>query len=238
MKTFTKFLFWARNLLFPSSCALCACGLAGVKEIRESLCGQCSLSIEPINEPVCNVCGKPLVSEINICLPCRNSEEVGRSYERLWVLFPYTGKYRKLLTSYKFAKNLCLANFFAEKIFDLIQKIPELKDAVVVPVPPRPGKIKETGWDQVEYLVKKLKKNFNFTVSKCLKRLKSKAQKSLNRADRMENLKGKIYFNGKVLETALLIDDVITTGSTMEVCARTLKEAGAQKVYGICLFYD
>ena len=237
MKTLTKFLFRARNILFPSSCALCGGNLFEADEIRESLCGSCSHSIEPVYGPICIVCGKPLVSEIERCLSCRNREEE-RFYERIWVLFPYTGKYRKLLTSYKFKNNLCLANFFAQKIANLIMSIPELKEACIVPVPPRPGKIKKAGWDQVDHLVKKLGKLVNFPVVRCLKRMKSKIQKSLSRAERLKNLKGKIFQNASAPEIALIIDDVITTGSTMEVCAQTLKNAGAKKVYGICLFYD
>ncbi|MCL2806060.1 MAG: ComF family protein [Treponema sp.] len=223
-----------KNFLFPASCALCGRELDFAAEIRLGLCQECSSGITLEEGKKCNLCGKPLVSEIETCLPCRNSED--RSFLRLWLLFPYTGKYRKLLTEYKFKKNLSLAGLFAEKIKEVIKNEPLLKDAVFVPVPPRPGKIKEAGWDQVEYLIKKLGKSL--PVSRCLKRRKSKVQKTLSRKDRMENLKGRIYINGAPPKTALIIDDVITTGSTIEVCAKTLMEAGAQKVYGLCLFYD
>jgi len=198
-----------------------------------------------------------LISENETCVPCRTysaplngspekSENINdclknRSYDRLWVLFPYTGRYRKLLTAYKFKKNLVLADFFAEKIICKIEENPELFDAVIVPVPPRPGKTKESGWDQVDYLVKRIKKfckekNIKFY----LRRKKSKIQKQLNRKDRLENLKNRIYApNGSVLaQTVLIIDDVITTGSTMEVCAKALKEGGVKNIYGLCLFYD
>jgi predicted amidophosphoribosyltransferase len=93
--------------------------------------------------------------------------------------------------------------------------------------------------DQVDFLVRNLRKaNDRLPVSRCLKRRVSKAQKSLNRKDRLENLKDRIYVKGTVPQTALIIDDVITTGSTMEICANTLKAAGAKTVYGLCLFYD
>lgn len=133
----------------------------------------------------------------------------------------------------------------------LINENPVLKDAVIVPVPPRYAKIKTTGWDQVDKLVKTLEKIYiNLTVCKCLKRLKSKVQKNLNRMERLDNLKGRIFFDNKKAQKkdmffsgntpkpALLIDDVITTGSTIEVCSQVLKENGVQEVYGLCLFYD
>jgi len=186
------------------------------------------------------MCGRPLVSEKDTCLECRRGFP-GRnrhSWDRLWALFPYTGEYRRLLSAYKFAKNVRLAEFFAEKIAEVIAANPVLKEACVVPVPPRPGKIKSTGWDQVEHLVRRLEKIEKVNVCRCLKRRKSKVQKRLSRAERMENLKGRVFPRGKIPETVLVIDDVITTGSTMEVCAAVLKENGAEKVYGLCLFYD
>jgi predicted amidophosphoribosyltransferase len=63
-------------------------------------------------------------------------------------------------------------------------------------------------------------------------------QKRLNRAERAENLKGKIYLYGRSPKIVVIIDDVTTTGSTMEICSSVLKEHGAEIVYGICLFYD
>jgi len=186
----------------------------------------------------CNLCNKTLISEIETCLLCRNGTQ--RSYDRLWTLFPYTGKFRILLTEYKFGKKLALANYLAEKVINLIQETTEMKEACLIPVPPRPGKIKNTGWDQVDYLVKRVSKlsKGNISVYSCLKRRKSKVQKQLNRKDRLENMKGRIFLNGTVPSTAIVIDDVITTGSTIEVCASVLKDSGAQKVYGLCLFYD
>ena len=184
------------------------------------------------------MCGKPLISEKETCLSCRNGAKP--SWDRLYVLFPYTGKYRKLLTSYKFGKNTALANFFAEKILEAKNSDPELKDASLVPVPPRPGKIKSGGWDQVDFLVKRIEKTGkgSLSVFNCLKRGKSKVQKRLNRTERMENLKDRILMNGTAPKIALVIDDVITTGSTMEVCSAALKKGGAEKVYSLCLFYD
>jgi ComF family protein len=222
-----------KGFLFPSFCVLCGVSLDDAGELKYGLCGQCRASLSPPEGDKCALCGKPLISEIELCLPCRNGSAF--SYDRLWVLYPYIGKYRELLSAYKFRKNLPVAEFFAEKILDILDD-PVLRDAVLVPVPPRPGKIKETGWDQVDYLVKKLEKLK--PVCRCLKRSKSKVQKQLGRSERLENLKGRIGINGTAPKTAIIIDDVMTTGSTMEVCASVLKEKGAEKVYGLCLFYD
>ena len=224
-----------KNFLFPTDCALCSTGLLNTDEIKYGLCLGCKESLVSIEGEKCIKCGKPLVSEIDTCLSCRKKSV---SYDRLWVIFPYTGKYKELLAKYKFNNRLQLAGYFAEKISFIIDE-ENLNDAIIVPVPPRPGKKKKTGWDQVDYLVKKINipaKN----ISRCLRRKKSNIQKELNREERIENLKDRIYCNKENInaKTALIIDDVITTGSTMEVCASVLKEAGVEKVYGICLFYD
>jgi len=233
-----KLLHQIKHFLFPDLCALCGGVLFASDEIRQNLCKTCLGEIESEQDAKCEVCGKPLISEINICLPCRSNTE--RSYERLWTLFPYTGKYRKLLTAYKFSKKLGIADFLAQKALEIIEQQPLLKDAVIVPVPPRPGKIKENGWDQVEQLVKRMEKLSGYKINRCLKRRKSKVQKELTRMERIENLKGRIYLNlnKPAPKTVLIIDDVITTGSTIEACAAILKENGAEKVYAFCLFYD
>jgi len=238
MNILNKIFFWGKNGLFPEDCAVCESALIEPDEIQLGLCQDCILSINSVSSDngKCVICGKPLISEFDTCLSCRVAQY---SYDRLWTLFPYTGKYRKLLAAYKFNKKLPLADFFADKIMEVINNEPLLEKAVIVPVPPRSGKIKETGWDQVEYLVKRLEKHLPETsVSRCLKRGKSKEQKYLSRSERLNNLQGRIVINGAAPDTALIIDDIITTGSTMEVCSKVLKKNGTQKVYGLCVFYD
>ncbi|MCL2801016.1 MAG: ComF family protein [Treponema sp.] len=232
MNILTSIFLTVRNFLFPGVCVLCNETLLKPDEVKFGLCKNCSnIEYNSLNG-TCKICGKPLISEIETCLSCRNEKRI---YDSLWTLFPYTGRYRKLLAFYKFGKTPALADFFAEKITKIIEENPQLKDAEIVPVPPRKGKIKETGWDQVEYLVKRLA---NYKINRCLRRKKSKVQKNLNRKERLENLKGRIYCEGSAPKTALIIDDIITTGSTMEVCADVLKSAGAERVYGLCLFFD
>jgi predicted amidophosphoribosyltransferase len=134
-----------------------------------------------------------------------------------------------------------VGNFLAEKIRETLtcDFPPEVR---IVPVPPRPGKIRSGGWDQVEYLARLLERNSasgkGLSVDRCLKRLPSISQKELGRENRRSNLRGRIIPVRQVPHTAVILDDVMTTGSTLDACAAALKEAGAQIVYGLCLFYD
>ena len=235
-----KIIALLREFFFPRGCALCGKALINADESFYGLCEDCREGLREEEGEKCDLCGRPLISEIGRCISCRKGGE--QFYDRLVVVFPYTGKYQKLISSYKFDGHLALGNYFAEilaeKIMEIVKEIPS-SEVAIVPVPPRPGKIRKNGWDQVEYIVKKLKiiLGQRVKIEKCLKRLNSKAQKQLNREARIKNLKGRILLRGKALKNSIVIDDVLTTGATMNVCAQALKEGGSEKVIGLCLFY-
>jgi ComF family protein len=228
--------------LFPQGCAHCGNIIYKADDPFYGLCTECRERLfAEIRERKnrCSVCGKPLISETETCLACRRGP--ARSFDKVITLFPYAGDYQKILRAYKFKSRRVVGNFFAECL--LLALITEEfrpdPDAVWIPVPPRPGKIKKAGWDQVEYLAQLLERK-KVSVCRCLKRLPSESQKILDRERRRLNLKGKIILKEKFIvpDTALLFDDVYTTGSTMDACAETLKAGGVKTVYGICLFYD
>jgi ComF family protein len=157
------------------------------------------------------------------------------------------GNYRKLLGAYKFKKTFTLGNFLAQKMLDVLPLFHPFADSngtssvgdfSWVPVPPRPGKIKDSGWDQVDYLARKLKQNHGARIEACLERLPSQTQKKLDRQGRLVNLLGRIRCRKPPPERVLLFDDVVTTGSTLNICAKALKDSGAKEVFALALFYD
>jgi len=236
-------VFFLREFFFPSGCALCGNPCATAGEAAYGLCDGCRAGIEldlaEIRDTeACEYCGKPLISERGRCLECRRTEE--RAFDRAIVLFPYAGKYMKLLGSYKFGRHTALGNFFAGIIKRTLAEKNIPAEAVIVPVPPRPGKIRKTGRDQMEYLAGLLERDKDcvYKIRRCLKRLRSKSQKELGRANRQTNLKGRIIPLKNIPETAVVLDDVVTTGSTLDACAAALKEGGARTVYALSLFYD
>jgi len=241
MDKLKRIMFFLRELFFQTGCAVCGGTCISVDEAWYGLCNDCRSKIEQYlaetqGLKTCEYCGKPLISEQGLCLSCRRTGTL--NFDRAIVLFPYSGIYQKLLSSYKFEKHVSLGNFFAELITKTLEKEEMPAETVIVPVPARPGKIRKTGWDQVEYLAKILEKGKGLYVSRCLKRLSSKSQKELDRKSRQTNLKGRIIPKKQSPKTAVIIDDVTTTGSTLDACALALKDAGAQTVYGLCLFYD
>ena len=260
--SFQSTTYYLREYFFPSGCACCGKAL-GPDDARYGLCGKCrtAFGIALVIGRRCRCCGKPLITEREVCLSCRAENADGKEaagsgryserIERLRLLFPYVGKFRAVLGSFKFERATGLGIFFARCLSLSLEALePQaLEKAAWVPVPPRPGKLKKHGWDQVEFLARQLGKTAGFThgkagggtgrppVKRCLTRLPSKSQKLLNREERLLNLKGRIRCVKKPPETALLFDDVITTGATIDACAAALLEAGAKRVYAVCLFY-
>ena len=133
--------------------------------------------------------------------------------------------------------------FFARVLFRVLQRYYE--GFTVVPVPPRPGKIKKTGWDQIADLCRYLRGLYGIRVCRALVRLGTQQQKKLSRSERLSRL-GKQYALKSAFKKAacaqklphqvVLLDDIMTTGVTLETCAALLKEVGVQKVYALTLF--
>ena len=239
-------LFYLREYFFPSGCGGCGKALHDSRNAYYGLCENCRTFINSAfaGERRCEICDKPLISERRICLSCRPrgaDSDGDKLLVKVRTFFPYTGKFRAILGAYKFEKSLGVGNFLIEYLSSSADNfsITAADEAAWVPVPPRPGKIKKQGWDQIEYLAGLLERAYtSFSVRRCLKRLPSRSQKELNREQRGSNLKGRVIRVGKPPKTAILFDDVITTGATMNACAGALLEGGTEKVYGVCLFYD
>lgn len=252
MNLIPKFLAFMRECLFPGGCAICGRILLDGEESMYSLCGDCMTLFTVNAEPRCPSCGRPLIFGQGPCLSCR--KQAPFHFDGGFALYPYAGKHLELLRAYKFDGFHSLVNFLVLRLLDIFFQFPsgEFSSFSWVPVPPRPGKIRKTGWDQSSYLARRLdrlyRRGYNgatsisadsiyLPVCSCLKRLPSKTQKELNQKDRRRNLKGRIIRAGNVPRRVLLFDDVITTGSTLDACAEILKKNGVEKVYAVSLFY-
>ena len=147
---------------------------------------------------------------------------------------------------WKIEGNRSLSSFFSSLVKEALLK---LNESIIVPVPPRKGKIQKNGWDQIDDLCQFLEKMYGFRVLKILQRCSLQEQKKLNRQERLETIKSaysllpeaafrkELQKNKGILpEKVCLLDDVCTTGSTIECCAQILKKAGIKKVGVITLF--
>lgn len=192
----------------------------------------------------CSVCGKVLVSEREKCMDCRNGSILVHTDE-VFPLYQYRLWRKNLLFVWKMENKRALSPVFAKALYDALCALCGAEQPVVVPVPPRPGKIKVRGWDQIDDVCMFLKYRYGVTVLPLLQRTTIQQQKKLDRGQRLE-MKGRSYvlrrhtaawrgehpLPGKVV----LLDDVLTTGVTIESCAALLKEAGIAKVAVLALF--
>ena len=166
--------------------------------------------------------------------PC---EGTAWTCDSIFPLFSYEGRMRVLVSAYKKGRRRSLAPLFAEMMAKAIEE--RWPDRTVVPVPPRKGRARIRGWDQVEEIARFLERR-GCAVTRPLERRRSDEQKSLGRGARSLNAR-KAYAlkeGASSPELPLLIDDVVTTGATLDACARALKEGGARTVAALVLAAD
>ena len=185
--------------------------------------------------PRCKCCGKELVSEKNTCLRCRTNP-VLKSTDKVIPLFSYRLWNKELMFRWKMQGERTFSAVFARLISEVLIKNGE---KVIVPVPPRKGKIRKNGWDQIDELCTFLEKRYGFKVYRLLQRNSREQQKKLNRTERLESIKSSYSLKpycGELPEHVCIIDDVLTTGATLESCAEILKAGGVKTVNAVTLF--
>ena len=219
------------------NCAVCEASCRVVPVCEK--CEKTYFSVRTISFGICRVCGKRLVSENKICTECRKSSVLQHT-DGVFPLFSYRLWNIDLLCRWKMQEERQLSPFFAGKLASRLRELSNyFPDFAVIPVPPRPGKIRREGWDQVQELSEFLEYEYGFTVLRILERRSVTEQKTLARTGRIETV-GKSYCMKagvfSVPDTVCLLDDVITTGATVESCASVLKSAGAKNVLAVSLF--
>ena len=193
----------------------------------------------------CRICGKELLTDEDFCSECRE-KPVLKHIDKMIPLESYRLWNKELLFLWKINSVRSMSRLFARVLSDCLFK---LGIKVIVPVPPRPNKIKENGWDQIDELCSYLKYKYGFCVLDILERKSVEQQKKLNREERLNSI-GKAYFMKneervaeilkkaglKRLDEVCLVDDVFTTGATLESCSKILKDRGVERVFAVTLF--
>ncbi len=225
-------------------CAVCG-SLVFLKPICRS-CMQKHFSINRVMEKErCECCGRELISMKGKCMICRENP-VLKSTDCVIPLFSYRLWNRELMFRWKMQEERNFSPLFAKLLCEVLRKT---ENKIIVPVPPRKGKIRKNGWDQIEELCCFLEKRFGFRVLRILERNTAGQQKKLSRNQRLESIKSAYSlaaprvvenalkpFEGHFPETVCLVDDVCTTGSTLESCAEILKKEGIKTVNAVTLF--
>ncbi len=221
-----------RQLVYPSTCAACGVCLFGWPEAW--LCPACAGRIEFLGDNTCRFCGAgggPGTVARDECDRCRQQD---LRFTRAVAVSAYDEVTRELIHAFKFAGVKRLAAPWGELLAARVRAagFPEKLD-LIVPVPLHPRRRRERGYNQAELLARELAARLGWPLADCLERIRhTPAQASLDRAARLDNPRGAFVAWGDLRDRrCLLVDDVLTTGTTVSECARALRAAGATRVY-------
>ena len=198
------------------------------------VCPLCIKSFPVLGGNLCRSCGRPLISEVNVCTMCRNRAFQFDSHRSL---FEYRGGVREMLFQLKFRGRrraaVIMADLFAEELVRSYDGFP------VVPVPSRRGSLLNS--DHIGYVCRYLKRRHKVRVFKCLRRSGGVPQKGLGYEERLVNLgKQLVLLRGPEKDSTkvVLIDDIFTTGATADECCRRLKDGGFRVVHVLTFALD
>ncbi len=231
--------------VYPRRCPVCDGVLAWGKETMA--CPDCMERLSFVTPPVCARCGKQLLVASQVL--CSGCTEHPRSFERGICLLNYEEHAQESMIRFKYGRRSEYAAFYgrlmAERLGDEIRA---MSPQCIVPVPIHPERFMERGYNQALLLAQELGRRMDIPVEReMLVRVKKTiVQKELGAQERLDNLSdafGVLYDaeNGEAYEPeykrlipydrVLLVDDIYTTGATIEACTRTLMAAGVKKVY-------
>lgn len=229
-----KIIWWARELLFPRRCPVCD---KPVKPTGKLVCDFCRGKLKYVSESYCMKCGKSLQEEEReYCADCRKKKH---SYIRAKSLYEYKSV-SDAIYRFKYGKRREYAEFFGEEMREHFEDIVRCWEPdALLPVPIHKSRKRERGYNQAELLANEFGRRMGIPVYNNLivRHKKTIPQKELKGAERQNNLKKafKIGRNDVKLSTIIIIDDIYTTGATVDSMAEMLKEMGIKNIYVLTL---
>jgi ComF family protein len=156
----------------------------------------------------------------------------------MWSLFPYQTPLKEAITLFKYRGKLSLAKPLARALIEALPALPPVD--IIIPVPLHPQRLREREYNQSLLLAARLSHHAGIPLLlACLLRVRPTVpQTSLSRKERLTNLRGAFSVAKPACiqsKRILLVDDVLTTGTTLHECAKTLRRAGSGPVYGLTL---
>lgn len=223
------------NIFYPPKCPICGMVLSKGRKI----CNDCKRKVKIIKEPKCVKCGKPLWKEEKLyCCDCKGRE---RQFDKCIAVFEYSGDIRKSIHKFKYDNARIYADYYGDiavKLYGDLFK--NWKIDMIIPVPIYKKKQIKRGYNQAQAFGQAVSKYSKILLNeKLLIRIKDTVpQKELADTMRYLNLKNAFAVDKdklKGIKNVLLVDDIFTTGSTLDACSHILKKAGVERVYGLCI---
>jgi predicted amidophosphoribosyltransferase len=206
-------------LLVPPRCL--ACGAAA----RDALCAACRAALPWLREP-CPRCALP-----RPCAPCPAARQ---GFARAWAPVAFEGPARALVHALKFRSHLAAADAMAATLARAGPRdgLAGAATPPLVPVPFAPARRRRRGFDPAELLARRLSARTGRPVVSCLRR-RGGAPRQVGAGRAVRLRAGGIAVDGRAPPAALLVDDVHTTGATLDACARALASAGTRTVLAV-----
>lgn len=234
-----RFFHLFLDFIYPRDCIFCKEPVDGSGYI----CTECYTKIDFSRNASCRICAKesPLEDAPDyICSDCLKKRP---AYTCAFVACRFENQIRELVILFKYYQGSYLTSTLAEILTAHynVYLAPSLQIDYIVPVPVAPERFHTRGYNQALLLAQTLAQSVNLPVAKkLLLRRRSPSQTKLNARLRRANAAASFYLRGSLPEsyqgkTILLIDDIMTTGSTFDACARLLKQAGVGSVYTLAL---
>jgi ComF family protein len=196
----------------------------GCHKLGTLLCGNCKYDIVLDKFFNCVACGSG-ISPTGVCASCRVP------YSRAWCVGERSGTLQQLIGGHKFRYVRGAYRPLAQLLLEALDQLPP--GTVVVPIPTIAAHIRERGFDHTLLLARYVAKKRGLKVEKVLRRVTNTKQRDAGRAKRIAQAKTAFRLQGKVQKSTpyLLIDDVVTTGATLQYAAEVLKTAGVEEVW-------
>ncbi len=216
-------LYSRLSALIPDqSCVLCA------ENAKFCVCHECESSFSN-HQSRCKSCAHPIIGELDFCGQCLAHAP---AFNRAYTLYDYQGAIADLIKIFKFDHRLCVGDYFAHQLFDLYQSITSKNTQydAIIPVPLSRSRMSERGYNQVLELLNVISKKTNIIIdTHSVDRIKATQPLSaLNPEQRKQEIKGAFKAQPMNYKSVLLVDDVMTTGSSLNELAKIVIKAGVK----------
>lgn len=228
------------NILFPARCPVCG----DVQELNATagICKSCYRQLPFVTEPCCKHCGKPIADgQAEFCYDCKKKKS---SLTEGTALYVYTERMKKAMAQFKYGGSQVDGDVYGKELWKHRGgKLLAWRLDCIIPVPLHRRRQWFRGYNQAELLAEKLSEAMNVPVlADCLERKRyTRPQKGLDDRTRLKNVKGAFGWKEDAAgesvrgRNVLLVDDIYTTGATLESCGDILRRQGAKNVYFACL---
>ena len=203
------------------SCVLCA-------QLGEfCICDACQSKLSrPIHR--CHSCASVLSADLDFCGACLRRAPV---FSRAYALYDYNTTCARLIKCFKFEQQLCVGDFFARQLHGLFQTTTQDYDAII-PLPLNKQRIQQRGYNQTQELLRVIAKNTDIVIDiQSVRRVKdTRPLSQLSAKDRQREIRGAFVCKPLAYRKVLLMDDVMTTGASLNELSRTLLQTSAVEV--------